>query len=206
MLRLLHPIMPYITEELWQKVAPLAGVEGETIMLQPYPVSDETLINQQAIEELSWVKTFIMGIRQIRSEMDIKPGKPLPVLLQNGSEKDSFRLNNNESLLLSLAKLESITWLKADENAPESATSLVGDMNLLIPLAGLIDKEAELARLEKNMDKFKSEAERIKGKLSNANFVDRAPEAVVNKEREKLAEAESALNSLLVQAEKIRAL
>ncbi len=206
MLRLLHPIMPYITEELWQKVAPLAGVEGETIMLQPYPVSDETLINQQAIEELSWVKTFIMGIRQIRSEMDIKPGKPLPVLLQNGSEQDSFRLNNNESLLLSLAKLDSITWLKADENAPESATSLVGDMNLLIPLAGLIDKEAELARLEKNMDKFKGEAERIKGKLSNANFVDRAPEAVVNKEREKLAEAESALSSLLVQADKIRAL
>jgi len=206
MLRLLHPIMPYITEELWQKVAPLAGVQGESIMLQAYPVANESLIDQQAIDELGWVKTFIMGIRQIRSEMDIKPGKPLPVLLQNGSEQDSFRLNNNESLLISLARLESITWLKSDDAAPESATSLVGDMNLLIPLAGLIDKQAELARLEKNMDKLKAEASRITGKLGNANFVDRAPEAVVNKEREKLAEAESALSSLQVQAEKIRAL
>jgi len=206
MLRLLHPIMPYITEELWQKVAPLAGVQGETIMLQAYPVANESLIDQDAIDELGWVKTFIMGIRQIRSEMDIKPGKPLPVLLQNGSEQDSFRLNNNESLLISLARLESITWLKSDDGAPESATSLVGDMNLLIPLAGLIDKEAELARLEKNMDKLQAEASRITGKLGNANFVDRAPEAVVNKEREKLAEAESALKSLQVQAEKIRAL
>ncbi len=206
MLRLLHPIMPYITEELWQKVAPLAAVQGETIMLQPYPVPDESLINQDAIDELGWVKTFIMGVRQIRSEMDIKPGKPLPVLLQNGSEQDSFRLNNNESLLLSLARLESISWLKADENAPESATSLVGDMNLLIPLAGLIDKQAELARLEKNMEKLQAETARITGKLGNANFVDRAPESVVNKEREKLADAESALNSLQVQAEKIRAL
>ncbi|MCP4076808.1 MAG: valine--tRNA ligase [Gammaproteobacteria bacterium] len=206
MLRLLHPIMPYITEELWQKVAPLAGAQGETIMLQAYPVANESLIDQDAIDELSWVKTFIMGIRQIRSEMDIKPGKPLPVLLQNGSEQDSFRLTNNESLLISLARLESITWLKSDDAAPESATSLVGDMNLLIPLAGLIDKQAELARLEKNMDKLQAETSRITGKLGNANFVERAPETVVNKEREKLAEAESALKSLQVQAEKIRAL
>jgi valyl-tRNA synthetase len=206
MLRLMHPIMPFITEELWQKVAPLAGVEGETIMLQPYPVKDEAKIDNSAIEELEWVKTFIMGIRSIRSEMDIKPGKPLPVLLQNGSKLDQQRLQNNEAFLKSLAKLESITWLAVDENAPESATALVGDMSLLIPLAGLIDKEAELARLEKNMAKLQADAERIQNKLGNANFVDRAPEAVVNKEREKLAEAESALKSLQAQAEKIRAL
>ena len=206
MLRVLHPIMPYITEELWQKVAPLAGIKGDTIMLQPYPAAEKTLIDKDAIDELGWVKTFIMGIRQIRSEMDIKPGKPLPVLLQNGSELDSMRLKNNESLLMSLAKLESISWLQADENAPESATSLVGDMSLLIPLAGLIDKEAELARLEKNMDKLQAEADRVTAKLGNANFVDRAPEAVVSKEREKLAEAESALKSLQIQADKIRAL
>ncbi len=206
MLCVLHPIMPYITEELWQKVAPLAGVKGDTIMLQPYPTANESLIDKDAIAELSWVKTFIMGIRQIRSEMDIKPGKPLPVLLQNGSAIDQQRLQNNKSLLVSLARLESISWLKEGENAPESATSLVGDMNLLIPLAGLIDKEAELTRLEKNMSKLQADADRIKGKLGNANFVDRAPEEVVEKEREKLAEAESALNSLRVQADKIRAL
>ncbi len=204
MLRVLHPIMPYITEELWQKVAPLAGVCGDTIMLQPYPSADDSLIDDDAIEELNWVKTFIMGIRQIRSEMDIKPAKALPVLLQNGAELDQQRLQNNESLLISLARLESISWLQPGENTPESATSLVGDMNLLIPLAGLIDKEAELARLEKNMTKYQADADRIKGKLGNANFVDRAPEAVVEKEREKLAEAESALKSLQIQADKIR--
>jgi valyl-tRNA synthetase len=206
MLRLLHPIMPFITEELWQKVAPLAGQQGETIMLQSYPQRDESRIDSGAIEELNWVKSFIMGIRSIRSEMDIKPGKPLPVLLQNGSSLDQARLGNNESFLMSLAKLESITWLNAGENAPESATALVGDMSLLIPLAGLIDKQAELERLDKNMKKYSDEIARISAKLSNANFVDRAPEAVVNKEREKLAENESALASLQAQADKIKAL
>ncbi len=205
-LRLLHPIMPFITEELWQKVAPLAGQTGETIMLQSYPQLDESLIDTSSIEELDWVKSFIMGIRSIRSEMDIKPGKPLPVLLQNGSELDQNRLDSNQSFLMSLARLESITWLKPGENAPESATALVGDMSILIPLAGLIDKQAELERLDKNMQKLQSEIARISGKLGNASFVDRAPEAVVNKEREKLAENESALASLQAQADKIKAL
>ena len=206
MLRLLHPIMPYITEDLWQRVAPLAGKTGDTIMLQPYPVYDPQKVDTEAIAELNWVKAFIMGVRQVRSEMDIKPGKLLPVLLKNGSETDQQRLTENQSFLSSLAKLEAITWLEEAEEAPESATALVGDMKLLIPLAGLIDKQAELERLQKNMTKLKAEVNRLSGKLSNANFVDKAPEAVVNKEREKLAEAESALNSLQSQAFKIQAL
>lgn len=205
-LRLLHPIMPFITEELWQKVAPLAGKDGETIMLQPFPRPKMEMIDEQAIEELEWVKSFIMGVRQIRSEMDIKPGKPLPVLLQNGSDIDKSRLDHNQTFLMSLAKLENITWLENDQDAPESATALVGDMSLLIPLAGLIDKDAELERLQKNIDKLEVEIKRLSGKLSNANFVDRAPEAVVNKEREKLADNESALKSLQSQADKIRSL
>lgn len=204
MLRLLHPIMPFITEELWQKVAPLAGQSGETIMLQSYPQRNDGLIDSNAIEELNWVKSFIMGIRSIRSEMDIKPAKTLPVLLQNGSELDQTRLGNNQSFLMSLAKLESITWLNPGENAPESATALVGDMSLLIPLAGLIDKQAELERLDRNMKKHSDEIARISAKLGNPSFVDRAPEAVVNKEREKLAENESALASLQAQADKIK--
>ncbi len=205
-LRLLHPIMPFITEELWQKIGPLAGKKGETIMLQPYPVMQSSRIDKSAIEELNWVKAFIMGVRQIRSENDIKPGKPLPVLLQNGSELDHQRMLNNESFLLSLARLETIHWLASDDSTPESATALVGEMNLLIPLAGLIDKEAELSRLHKNISKLEADAERIRSKLDNANFVERAPEAVVNKEKERLAEVESALNSLRLQAQKISAL
>jgi valyl-tRNA synthetase len=204
--RLLHPIMPFITEELWQKVSPLLGIEGVTIMLQAYPEADPSKIDQAAVDELNWVKAFIMGIRSIRSEMDIKPGKPLPLLLQNGSDQDQQRLQNNEAFLMSLARLESITWLNTDENAPESATALVGDMKLLIPLAGLIDKEAELARLQKNIDKLLAETQRLQGKLGNEKFINNAPADVVEKEREKLADAESALNSLQAQADKIRAL
>jgi valyl-tRNA synthetase len=205
-LRLLHPIMPYITEELWQRVAPLAQIDEDTIMLCAYPKSDASLINEAVITDLEWVKQFIMGVRQIRSEMDIKPGKPLPVLCQNGSDSDQTRLEQNKSLLMSLAKLESIDWLASNDNAPESATSLVGDMSLLIPLAGLIDKDAELARLQKNIRKFEQETQRIEAKLGNEKFVSRAPDAVVNKEKENLAEASSALASFQAQADKIKLL
>jgi valyl-tRNA synthetase len=202
-LRLLHPIMPYITEELWQRVAPLAGIEGDTIMRRSYPEADPKLIDEAALAELEWVKVFIMGVRQIRSEMDIKPGKTLPVICQNGNQQDQQRIVANRSLLESLAKLESITWLEEDGQAPESAISLVGDMQLLIPLAGLIDKQAELVRLQKNIQKLEQDAERIKAKLANENFVSRAPANVVNKEKVKLAEAESALGSLRGQEERI---
>jgi valyl-tRNA synthetase len=202
-LRLLHPIMPYITEELWQRVAPLARIEGDTIMRRSYPEADPNLIDEAALVEFEWVKTFIMGVRQIRSEMDIKPGKTLPVICQNGSQQDQQRIVANRSLLESLAKLESITWLEENGQAPESAISLVGDMQLLIPLAGLIDKQAELARLQKNIQKLEQDFERIKAKLGNENFVSRAPANVVNKEEEKLAEAESALRSLRGQEERI---
>jgi valyl-tRNA synthetase len=205
-LRLLHPIMPYITEELWQRVAPLVQIEGETIMRRPYPESDPALIDNDTLAELGWVKSFIMGVRQIRSEMDIKPGRPLPVICQNGSQQDQQRIDNNRSLLKSLARLESIDWLEADVEAPQSATSLVGEMQLLIPLAGLIDKQAELARLQKNIQKLEQDAERINAKLANENFVSRAPAEVVDKEKEKLADVESALGSLRTQAERITSL
>ncbi len=206
LLRLLHPIMPFITEELWQRVAPLAGRQGDTIMLQPWPEPEADKIDSAAEAELEWVKQFIMGVRQIRSEMNLKPGQPLPVLLQNGDDSDRERLDRNGTFLKSLARLESITWLEPGDEAPESATALIGDMKLLIPLAGLIDKEAELSRLEKNIGKLRDEVLRIAKKLDNPNFVDRAPESVVNKEREKLVEAESALASLEAQAARIRAL
>jgi len=202
-LRLLHPIMPFITEELWQKVAPLAGKQGDSIMLQPYPQAEIDKIDKHAIDALEWIKQFIMGVRQIRSEMDIKPGKPLPVFCQNGSPADRKRIDENRDLLTSLAKLESIEWLTENDQAPEAATSLVGDMSLLIPLAGLIDKDAELKRLQKNMQKFDAEIQRLEGKLNNEKFTARAPDEVVNKEKEKLAEARSALASLEAQKQKI---
>ena len=205
-LRLNHPIMPFITEELWQRVAPLAGVEGDTIMTQPFPVSDAEKINRDAEAELEWVKTFIMGVRRIRSEMNIAPGKPLPILLQNCQPLDKQRFDNNQDFLHSLARLETVTILDDSDSAPESATALVGEMKLLIPMAGLIDKDAEQARLKKEMAKIDGNLQKSLAKLNNPSFVDKAPEAVINKERARVAEMESAIKQLQEQADKIAAL
>lgn len=152
-LRLLHPIMPFITEEIWQSIKGLAGVDGKSIMLQSYPLADEAKVDQQALAEIEWVKAFIVGIRTIRSEMDIKPSQVLDILLQNWTEQDQVLFANSEAFARSLAKIGSVTWLDANSDAPESATALVGDMRILIPLAGLIDKDAEIARLTKEIEK-----------------------------------------------------
>ena len=205
-LRLLHPVMPYITEELWQRVAKVAGIDGATIMRCPYPQVQQAQIDATALDELEWVKAFIMGVRQIRSEMDVKPGQPVPVLCQHGNKLDRERIETNRSLLTALARLESITWLDDDAEAPQAATSLVGEMRQLIPLAGLIDKAAEQARLQKNIQKLEQETARLKGKLGNENFVSRAPQQVVDKEKEKLADAETALSSLRAQLQRIESL
>ena len=205
-LRLTHPIMPYITEELWQRVAPLAGINDKTIMLRDYPEYDQQLVDEAAEAELEWVKTFIMGVRRIRSEMDIAPGKALPVLLQNASAKDKQLFANNESFVQTLAKLESVVMLDNDEQAPESATALVGEMKLLIPLAGLIDKAAEMARLNREIAKIDNNLQKSQAKLNNPNFADKAPEAVVNKEKNRVAEMQQAIAQLNEQLEKISAL
>ncbi len=206
MLRLAHPIMPFITEEIWQRVGPLAGVTASTIMLQPYPASDGAVIKPDAETKVQWTMDFILGIRRIRGEMNIAPGKPLNVLLQNGSAADQAYLKDSESYLLKLGRLESITWLEAGDNAPESAIALVGNLKILIPMAGLIDKDAELTRLEKEIQRIEKELPRIEGKLGNAAFVDKAPSEVIDKEREKLAGLQSSLKNLNEQHAKIKAL
>ncbi len=206
LLRITHPLMPFITEEIWQRIAPLAGVQGDTIMLQPYPEADDEQINQQAIDEINWVMAFILGIRRIRGEMNIAPGKPLSVLLQNGSENDQAILNANKHYLLKLGRLESITWLGENDTAPESAIALVGNMKILIPMAGLIDKKAELARLEKEILKLQKDLPRIEGKLNNPKFIDKAPAEVIEKERNKLKTLQTTLVNLEQQLTKIKAL
>lgn len=203
LLRMTHPIMPFITEEIWQKAAPLTGIDAQTIMLRPYPVADESQRDALAESEMEWLKQFILGIRQIRGEMNISPGKPLPVMLENASESDQANLEATRHYLNFLAKTESVTVLSATDEAPESAIALVGNMKVLIPLAGLIDKEAELERLNKEIGKIEVDVKRTEGKLSNPNFVDKAPEAVVQKEKDKLAKAREALNNLQAQVSKI---
>jgi valyl-tRNA synthetase len=205
-LRLNHPIIPFITEECWQHVAPLAGKSGDSIMIQPYPESDSSKIDDQAEADLEWVKTFISGVRRIRSEMDIPPGKPLSLLLQNASDNDKKLYTDNQSFIETLAKVEQSSWISDDEEAPESAIALVGEMKILIPLAGLIDKDAELARLEKEIGKLQLNVDKTTAKLVNKNFVDKAPGAVVEKERERLAEMTKAIEQFKQQAEKIQTL
>jgi valyl-tRNA synthetase len=205
-LRLAHPLMPFITEEIWQRVAPLAGKTGDTIMLQPYPLSDKAEIDESAEADMQWLQLIIEGIRNIRGEMNIAPGKKIPVLFKNGNKADKARLTQNEEFLSSLAKLESITWLTSDDIAPAAATQLAGEMEILVPMADLIDKDAELARLSKEIEKLNKELASIKGKLSNANFVDRAPAAVVAKEQQRLDKQQVALEKLQEQQLTIQAM
>ena len=209
-LRLAHPFMPFITEEIWQKVAPLAGktpaAEGAdaTIMRQPFPVSDGARLDPQAESDIEWIKAVITVIRNIRGEMRIPPGKALDVYLHNGKDIDRERLAANHNFMCRLAKLERITWLNAEDSAPASATGLVGDMEILVPMAGLIDKDAEIERLGKEIEKLRKEVARGESKLRNPNFVDKAPDEVVAKEREKLDDHRSQQARLEEQMEKIK--
>ncbi|HAS8177553.1 TPA: valine--tRNA ligase [Vibrio vulnificus] len=205
-LRLAHPVIPYITETIWQSIKPLVdGVEGETIMLQSLPQYDETNFNQEALDDIEWVKAFITSIRNLRAEYDINPGKPLEVMLK-ADEKDAARLEANKQVLMSLAKLESVRVLAAGEETPACATALVAKSELMIPMAGLIDKDAELARLDKEVAKTQGEIKRIEGKLGNEGFVAKAPEAVIAKEREKLEGYQETLAKLEEQKATIAAL
>ncbi|MFP5425663.1 MAG: valine--tRNA ligase [Gammaproteobacteria bacterium] len=205
-LRLAHPFMPFITEEIWQRIAPLAGIDGKTIMLQPWPVANDSRIDVAAEGDIEWLQQLMVGLRNIRAEMNIGPGKPLPLFLKNANADDQRRLQENEALLKKLAKVESFTVLGEQDEAPLSATALVGDLQVLVPMAGLIDKDAELARLNKEIQRLQGEVQRVGGKLSNAAFVDKAPPAVIDKERAKLAEAEQALANFTEQHARIAAL
>jgi len=205
-LRLAHPFLPFITEEIWQKVAPLLGITAESIMLQSYPAEDDSVLNASVDAEIEWVKGVIIAIRNIRGEMNISPAKEIPVLLTKGGEQDKNYLNNNTQFLSKLAKLDSITWLDETEEAPLASTQLVGNMEVLVPMTGLIDLDAELARLNKEIEKLEKEINKLSGKLGNEKFVANAPAEVVNKEKEKLEKAESSLMQLKEQLKKIQSL
>ncbi len=202
-LRLLHPLMPFITEEIWQKIAPLAGITSKTIMLQPFPNVHDSAIDAKAESEMDWLMKFVLGVRRIRGEINIPPGKALPVLLQGGSTQDRQIFDNNTALIQRMARLETVQWLEAEQSAPEAAIALVGDLKILVPMAGLIDKQAELDRLSKEISKIEANLPRIEGKLNNPKFVDKAPATVIEKERTKLAGFRSQLEKLLEQKAKI---
>ncbi len=188
LLRLIHPLMPFITEEIWLRVAPRAGQDGETVMIRPFPRADTDDIDPAAETEMEWVQGFILGVRRIRGEMDIAPGRRLPVLLQGAGEEERRLLERHGRLVREVGRIASVDFLDDDAEAPPSATALLGDMRIYVPMAGLIDVDAERQRLGKQAKKVEAELSRAEAKLANPRFVDNAPAEVVARERERQAE------------------
>jgi valyl-tRNA synthetase len=196
-LKLLHPIMPFITEEIWQRITKLTSENGETIMLSHYPRVEEELIHEAIETEIEWLQNVIQSVRTIRSEMSISPAQFIPLYIRHATPELQERVEKYKTLLSSLAKLESITCLDSDKTVPLSATAVVNEVELLIPMAGLIDKTAELARLGKEISKLDKDIALAEGKLKNPQFKDKAPQEIIQKEEEKLQHAHSAREKLL---------
>ena len=205
LLRLMHPIIPFITEEIWQTIAPKLGKEATTIMLQDYPRSNNAWVDVDSAHSVDWLKEFIIGVRKIRSEMDIAPKQGLNVLCQQANDNDLRQIETHQAALKKLAKIDNISLL-GNEEAPEAALALVGEMKVLIPLAGLIDKDAEIERLSKDISKLEINIEKTRTKLSNPSFTDKAPAAVVAKEQQRIQEQEQTLRDLLQQRKKMEKL
>ncbi|MBG3091229.1 valine--tRNA ligase [Proteus cibarius] len=206
LLRLAHPIIPFITETIWQRVKEVKGIEGETIMLQAFPEFDASLVDEQALNDLEWIKEVIVAVRNIRAEMNIAPGKPLEVILRGADDNAKRRVSDNIGFLKAMGRLADIRPLAEGEEAPLSVNKLVNGAELLIPMAGFIDKDAELARLDKELEKVEKDISTLDSKLSNDGFVSRAPEAVVAKERERLATCLNAKEKLIAQKVSIASL
>ncbi|SMN00744.1 Valyl-tRNA synthetase [uncultured Candidatus Thioglobus sp.] len=203
MVTLLHPIIPFITEEIFEQCNAIVGKNNSSLMSESYPEVESELISEQSEVEIEWLKTFILGVRQIRGEMNISPNKPLNCFVQNFNKTDEAYLDKNIAILNALTKMQTIDRLTTEQEAPESAIALVGEMKILIPLAGLIDKEQEIARLNKAIEKLNTQKMQFEGKLNNEKFTSSAPEAIVNVERERLAATKTAISELSTQLEKI---
>ncbi|UCC13422.1 MAG: class I tRNA ligase family protein, partial [Gammaproteobacteria bacterium] len=193
LLRLIHPVMPFISEEIWRKLAPLAHVDGVSVSTQAYPRTEAFPQDKAAEDELAWVRDFILGVRQIRGEMKIPPGKALPVLLRSASKQDRDRLERHGRFLTRLARLGAITVLESDVEPPPAATALLGEASIMVPLAGVIDVSAELARLRKKRDRLGVDLKRSESKLANDKFVANAPDDVVNREKQRVEEVRGAI-------------
>ena len=205
-LRLAHPLMPYLTEEIWQTLAPKLNISGETIMLAQYPVADQAKINEQAEADMQWLQGLIGAVRNIRGEMGLGNARLLPVLLQNTTDAEKAQIARIEPLFKALAKVESITFLADAEQPPLSSSSVVGHVSVFVPMKGLIDPKAELGRLQKDLDKVQKQHDQIATKLSNEGFVAKAPAAVVEGEKVKLAEFADQLAKIKANMEQIAAL
>ena len=205
-LRLIHPLMPFVSEEIWQRVAPLAGKSGPSIMLQPYPAPQPAFEDEDAVERMTWIRNLVLAIRRVRGELDLAPGRKIPVVLVAPSAAERDRLEAGAAYVRALARAETIDILEAGNPAPKAATALLGELEILVPLEGIIDKNAEIGRLERQLDKLATNLSRSRAKLDNPSFRDRAPTHVVEKERLRAAEVESSIGKLEAQLEMLRSL
>ncbi len=203
LLRLLHPLTPFVTEELWQQVAPKLGIDGGTVSLRPYPVASDFADQDyaQADADVEWLKTMVSALRRVRSELNVSPAKTIRLLLQDGNDHDRARVARFASSLSFLLKLDDIAWMEAGADAPASAAAVVGELKLLVPLEGLVDLDAERARLDKEIARVSGEKDKSEAKL--AKFTDKVPPAVVEQERQRLAEWSSQLAALHAQRAKL---
>ncbi|MEB2184913.1 valine--tRNA ligase [Xanthomonas campestris pv. campestris] len=205
LLRLLHPLTPFVTEELWQQVAPRLGITGDTISLQAFPQRGDVDTSGYAGAEadIEWLKAMVSALRRVRSELNVPPSKQVRLWLQAGSSDDRARVARFASQLAFLLKLEAIDWLAAGQEAPPAATAIVGELTLLVPLEGLVDMDAERTRLDKEIKRVESEIGKCNGKLGNATFVQNAPAAVVEQERARLNDWTTQLTGLREQRAKL---
>jgi valyl-tRNA synthetase len=205
LLRALHPLIPFITEEIWQRVKLAAGATGATIMRSEFPKPDRET-DSRAGPEMRWVMGFIEGVRQIRGEMDIAPSRKLDVLLQNAAPIDIEYANRNAHYLARLAGVAAPRSLPPGEAAPISAVALLGTLEIFVPMAGLIEPTAELERLAKRQRKVEVDLNKLEGKLANAEFARNAPADVVAKDRARLAELRTEIGQLEAQVARVDAL
>jgi valyl-tRNA synthetase len=195
--------MPFLTEEIWQRVAPLAGARGETISLQPYPQPDPTKEDAEAEAQIRWLKDFVLGVRRIRGEINLLPTQALPLVLQDADAADRALLDTFRPMIMRLARVQSIELLAPDKTAPQAAAALLGNLKILVPLAGLIDVERELQRLDKEIGRLTQDHERVQAKLGNSQFVSQAPAEIVAKERARAQALETALAELTHQRQRL---
>ncbi len=204
--RALHPLMPFITEEIWQRVAPLAARTGESLMLQAYPLASDFGADEEAEREVAWIQAVVLGVRQIRGEMNISPARRIAVLFKDASAQDQACTARHRAWLERLAGLASVTVLPPGAAAPQSAAALVGTLTILVPMAGLIDAGAEAERLGRLLAKAQDELAKARARLANESFVHNAPAAVVTTERERATELERTASALSSQLERVRGL
>ncbi|MEM9171447.1 MAG: valine--tRNA ligase [Pseudomonadota bacterium] len=197
LLRVLHPFMPFISEEIWQRVGPRAGLSGASICDISWPEDGNP--DPQAEADMTWLQALVLGVRQIRGEMDIAPGKALPMLLQHASDSDRTRLTRYQRLLMRMANLESIEVLDAAADLPPCATALHGELKIGVPMAGLIDVDKEIERLTKQLKKSQADLAKTQGKLTNASFVERAPAQVVETEKARAQEHQQTIDQIQSQ-------